>query len=244
MNQEPTIRYTRVRKVKPLVRANAGDAGLDFYCPEDLTIKQLMACQPEGVINSYGIEVLFQEGNIQCSYRLGTDKVLFDTTGKSHWRPFTPLYEDYQITDIIVGPQSRVLIPSGIKVLLTPQNSMFMAANKSGISTKQGLIYGAEIVDSPYTGEVHLSIINTSRKEQVIQSGKKVEQFIHVPIFLSEPEEIPNQLYEEVAKNWGTRGAKAFGSSDDQLAGGNPQQPELSLDYEDELAIRDAQFSN
>ena len=30
-----------------------------------------------------------------------------------------------------------------------------MAANKSGISTKQGLIYTAEIVDSPYTGEIH-----------------------------------------------------------------------------------------
>lgn len=243
MNQEPTLRYTRVRKVKPLVRANHGDAGLDFFCPEDLTIKQLMACQPEDVINFYGIEVLFQEGNIQCSYRLGTDKILFDTAERSHWRPFTPLYEDYQITAIIISPQSRVLIPSGIKVLLTPRNSMLQAANKSGICSKQGLIFGAEIVDSPYTGEVHLSIINTSKKEQMIRAGNKVEQYIHVPIHLTEPEEIPNQLYEEIAKDWGTRGSKAFGSSDNQLAGGNPQ-PELPLDYEGELAIRDAQYSN
>lgn len=33
-----------------------------------------------------------------------------------------------------------------------------MAANKSGVATKDGLTFTAEIVDSPYTGEMHIGI--------------------------------------------------------------------------------------
>jgi dUTPase len=34
-----------------------------------------------------------------------------------------------------------------------PENHMFMAGNKSGIASKKGLIFGAEIIDEPYLGE-------------------------------------------------------------------------------------------
>lgn len=38
-----------------------------------------------------------------------------------------------------ISPGGRVLIPSGIKVLINPKESMLMAANKSGVATKDGL---------------------------------------------------------------------------------------------------------
>lgn len=258
MNQEPRIRYTLVRKVHPPTRANAHDAGLDFYAPVDLQLAQLQAVQPDSV--KYGL--VFVSGDRH--YRFGDDKVgiLHSAYNTLRYHPLV-LADDTRIIDkIIISPNSRVLIPSGVRVLLEPANSMLMAANKSGIATKKGLIFGAEIVDSPYTGEVHISIINTTKDEVVIEMGQKQTQFIHVPFFESEPEEIPNSLYEEIAKTWGTRGSKAFGSSDklkavldtNDLADIRGTMPDTSLegvkvvkvptlDYEDELAICDAQFT-
>lgn len=119
---------------------------------------------------------------------------------------------------LIVYPRERILIPSGIKVLLEPINSMLQANNKSGVCTKTGLIFGAEVIDSPYTGEIHISMINTSKHPIFIKSGDKLVQFIHVPIYLDELEEIPNDLYNQMAENWGTRGDGAFGSSDEKEA--------------------------
>ena len=44
----------------------------------------------------------------------------------------------------------------------------------------------------------------------------EIMQFIHVPILLSNPIEIPNEEYEEKAKDWGTRGDKGFGAHDNK----------------------------
>lgn len=107
----------------------------------------------------------------------------------------------------------RILIPSGIKGLLEPPASMLMVANKSGIATKQGLIFTAEIVDSPYVGEIHIGVYNTSQEVQVIEAGKKLVQFIHVPIFITEPEEIQLEEFYTESQIWGSRGANGFGSS-------------------------------
>ena len=123
---------------------------------------------------------------------------------------------DKSIKIIKIQPHSKVLIPSGIRVLLEPKNSMLMAANKSGISTQKGIIYSAEIVDSPYTGEVHIGLINTTNKVVNFDVDSKAIQFIHVPIYLSTPEEISNEAYEEEAKDWGTRGSDGFGSTDNE----------------------------
>lgn len=38
---ENTLKYVRIRKVKPLNRAHPTDAGIDFYVPEDLTAQQM-----------------------------------------------------------------------------------------------------------------------------------------------------------------------------------------------------------
>ena len=90
---------------------------------------------------------------------------------------------------------------------------MLMAANKSGIATKKGLIFTAEIVDSPYVGEIHIGVYNTSQEAQVIEAGQKLVQFIHVPIYITEPEEVTNEEFYNDAQYWGTRGDKGFGST-------------------------------
>lgn len=114
---------------------------------------------------------------------------------------------------ITLKPGHRILIPSGIKGLLEPPASMLMAANKSGIATKNGLIFTAEIVDSPYIGEIHLGVYNTSKGLRTINCGRKLVQFIHVPIFITEPEEIQQEEFYMESQMWGSRGDKGFGSS-------------------------------
>lgn len=134
-------------------------------------------------------------------------------------------FPDGKVKSIILKPHSRILIPSGIRVLLEPRNSMLQANNKSGVSTKKGLVFTAEVVDSPYTGEIHMGVVNTSELPIEIKVGEKLIQFIHIPIFLTEPQEISNEAYDAIAENWGTRGDKGFGSSNKDS-------------YDDELAMR------
>lgn len=240
MNQ-PSLRYTRVRFVRPLVRANAGDAGLDFFFPVNLTAGDLIDCQADQVSETYGLEIETTNfrwilGNKHIGIRQPATRTITDRWSyNDSVDNYLPEMRKELVVSVRVKPHARVLIPSGIRVLLEPRASMLMAANKSGVSTKKGLIFGAEIVDSPYTGEVHISLINTSSSEVVLNADEKVVQFIHVPIYDTEPEEIPLELYNQIAEDWGTRGDKGFGSSDNTAA--------APLNYEDELRIRDAQYS-
>jgi dUTPase len=60
-----------------------------------------------------------------------------------------------------------------------------IAANKSGVATKMGLIFGAQVVDYEYQGEIHLSVINTGEGFIKITPGMKILQFIEMPIYNS-----------------------------------------------------------
>ena len=60
--------------------------------------------------------------------------------------------------NIYLQPGQRVLIPSGIKTWME-MGTALIAANKSGVATKKGLIFGAQVVDSDYSGEVHIRTV-------------------------------------------------------------------------------------
>lgn len=211
---EPGIQYCRVRKVKPLERANIGDAGLDFFCPEDLTIEDFIKANEsaKGILENRELEVGI----------MGEEGFYNPLSINGLFGPLTI------ITKVRIQPLGRVLIPSGIKVLLSPRKSMLQANNKSGVSTKKGLIFGAEVVDSPYTGEIHISLINVSKHTIEISAGEKLVQFVHVPVYQTIPNEIDPKLYEQISYHWGTRGSSGFGGSGD------------GLDIDEELNLRDA----
>ena len=81
-------------------------------------------------------------------------------------------------------PNTRLLIPSGVRVSIDPQTAL-IAANKSGVSTKKGLVFTAQVVDSDYDGEMHIGVANISDKPVTIKTGEKLMQFVHTPILLS-----------------------------------------------------------
>lgn len=112
-------------------------------------------------------------------------------------------------SEMVLMPKHDVLIPSGIKVGL-PENTMLMAADKSGLASSatskvfagmkvkpdahdSSLIVGAKIVDEDYPGEVHLHIINVGKCPVNIKPGMKIVQFIVVPIIYTEPSEVTSE---------------------------------------------------
>ena len=142
------------------------------------------------------------------------DKFLADLIKKNpnaHVRYEIDEFPAGKVLYIYLLPGSRILIPSGIKTCIAP-GTMLMAANKSGVSTKKGLVYTAEIVDSDYAGEVHLGIANFTDEMVTITTGEKIVQFIHTPVILSQPVGITNEQFEDYHKN-SKRGDKGFGSN-------------------------------
>lgn len=113
--------------------------------------------------------------------------------------------EDFETTTL--APGESVLIPSGIKVQV-PRGYALIAFNKSGVAVKQGLSVGACVVDEDYEGEVHLHMINTSSKEQVIATGQKLVQFVLIPVSYFDVE-----VVDEIQSRNTERGVGGFGST-------------------------------
>ena len=115
---------------------------------------------------------------------------------------------------IILKSGEKVLIPSGIHCQMGNHNRALIAANKSGVATKMGLIFGAQVVDYEYQGEIHLSLIYTGNGTVEILPNQKILQFIETPIFNSNILVEENKTIEEFYESETTRGSGAFGSSD------------------------------
>jgi len=111
--------------------------------------------------------------------------------------------------NIILSPGMDVNIPSGIKADI-PLGFMLCAFNKSGIALK-GLDVGASVIDSDYTGEIHLHVRNISTKDVAIESGQKLIQFILMPVSLATIEEVDeSDLFIDKQTQ---RGEGGFGST-------------------------------
>ena len=115
---------------------------------------------------------------------------------------------------LLLPTGSKILIPSGIKMKFE-DNSALIAANKSGRATKDGLMFTAEVVDSEYTGEIHIGLYNSGKREVKLVSGDKLIQFVHTPILTSELELITEDSYEDMVKS-SLRGEAGFGSTDNK----------------------------
>lgn len=114
---------------------------------------------------------------------------------------------------ILLAPHARICIPSGIKFRGTKYVSVNMH-NKSGVGTKKGLDYLAEVVDSNYQGECHISLVNTSPFIIEILEGEKIIQVVQEGCKLDIPTELPeDELFagidSERGENWqGSTGTK------------------------------------
>lgn len=115
---------------------------------------------------------------------------------------------------IIIPPHERINIPSGVHTYMLPKESALIAANKSGVSTKKGLVFTCQVIDSDYTGEIHLGLVNTSNTPVMITTGDKLVQFIHTPVYFPNLSQITDKSVFDNMHNGSQRGDGAFGSTD------------------------------
>lgn len=111
---------------------------------------------------------------------------------------------------ITVPAWSDILIPSGIKVNL-PEYWHLTAMNKSGIATKSKLIYGAQLIDCDYEGEIHIHLINTSNKPVKLDFGMKAIQF--VPYYQPQLQMVEKPIEKLYPEGTSERGEGGFGST-------------------------------
>lgn len=112
---------------------------------------------------------------------------------------------------LILMPFRRILIPSGIKVILDPQTYL-QGENKSGIATKKGLDVMASVIDEDYRGEIHLSLANTSYFPVIIKPNEKIMQYIQLRYEMNPIDEIDSEEFLSYGET--ERSDKGFGSSD------------------------------
>lgn len=82
-------------------------------------------------------------------------------------------------SSVIVQPLERYLVPTGIFIQL-PEGYEAQIRPRSGLSIKKGitLVNAVGTIDSDYTGEIKLPIINLSNEPYTIEDGERLAQMV------------------------------------------------------------------
>lgn len=109
---------------------------------------------------------------------------------------------------ITLKPLERALIPTGI-YLDIPEGYEIQVRPRSGLALKRGLtvLNTPGTVDSNYTGEVGVILVNLSNEEQIIEPGERIAQLVFAKVEFMELEEI------ELITKETERGGQGYGDS-------------------------------
>lgn len=86
---------------------------------------------------------------------------------------------------VLLEPNERMLISTGVAIGMNNPNVVGLIFARSGWASKRGisLANGVGVIDSDYTDEVKVSIINHSNTIQKIEPGDRIAQLVFMPIF-------------------------------------------------------------
>lgn len=109
---------------------------------------------------------------------------------------------------VSVPAGGRVTVPTGIAIGLPDNKVVALVYARSGLAVKHGLALsnGVGVIDSDYTGEIKVGMVNLSDTEYTIQPDERIAQLIISPVFPVQPIEV-----EELDKT--SRGSGGFGST-------------------------------
>jgi len=85
----------------------------------------------------------------------------------------------FSVKDVLILPGHRALIPTGIKVEI-PKGYEMQIRSKSGLALREGItvLNAPGTIDSSYTGETGVILINHSSKPYKVEKGQKIAQII------------------------------------------------------------------
>ena len=109
---------------------------------------------------------------------------------------------------LTVAAGERVCIPTGIAVGLPSPETVALIFARSGLAVRHGLTLSncVGVIDSDYTGEIQVGLINQSAEPYTVQPGERIAQMVIAPVLLPTVREV-----EELTET--ARGAGGFGST-------------------------------
>jgi dUTP pyrophosphatase len=113
----------------------------------------------------------------------------------------------YSVEDVVIQPLERKIVSTGIRIKI-PEGYYGRIAPRSGLAVKQGVDVLAGVIDSNYTGEIKVVLLNTDKSNTFfVKAGDRIAQLIIEDHFNFDFVEVVEDL--EVTD----RGDKGFGSS-------------------------------
>ena len=148
-------------------------------------------------MNEIEVKIKFLENNTE-------KKVPFYATAGSAGMDLTACIEE----DIVLKPLDRKLIPTGIAIKLPSEDYGAFLFARSGLATKKGITLAncVGVVDSDYTGEIKVGLINLSNEEYVLKNGERIAQMVILPV-----NQAKFTVTDELEKT--QRGSGGFGST-------------------------------
>ena len=109
---------------------------------------------------------------------------------------------------LTLAPGERACLPTGIAVSLPGREFVGLVFARSGLAVKHGLALsnGVGVIDSDYTGEIKVGLVNLSQQAYQIQPGERIAQLVIMPVALPELCEVADLAETQ-------RGAGGFGST-------------------------------
>ncbi len=109
---------------------------------------------------------------------------------------------------LTVAAGERVRIPTGIAIGLPSPETVALVFARSGLAVKHGLTLSncVGVIDSDYTGEIQVGIINQSDTAYTVQPGERIAQLVITPVL--QPTVVETDTLEKTA-----RGDGGFGST-------------------------------
>ena len=89
---------------------------------------------------------------------------------------------------VVLQPGERKLINTGIAVQIEDSDLAGFVFARSGLASKRGIALsnGVGLIDSDYTDELKVAIVNLSNSPQEINPGDRIAQFVIMPVYAVE----------------------------------------------------------
>lgn len=111
----------------------------------------------------------------------------------------------YTLEKTIIHPREKVIIPTGLAIDL-PTGYVALFWDKSSVAMQKGLKSLGGVIDSGYTGEMKVILINLSDEVVVLEKGSKFIQLL-----IQKVEHCEIEFVDEIS--CGIRGSGGFGST-------------------------------
>ncbi len=130
--------------------------------------------------------------------------------------PGDAAFDLHAAIDVVLGPQERAVVPTGIALGLPPGVAA-LTLPRSGLAARSGItvLNAPGLIDPGYRGEIQIVLFNTDHGAAfVVRAGDRIAQLLVMGL-------LDVSLVEVDRLDDTTRGARGFGSSGTAANGGS-----------------------